>query len=145
MNFISSLRSIECNFLDNPLAGVTTCSANLTYGVNCDVPLGVYSSSGPTNLLRTTAITFINDISDYCFTINASTASETVIIEGTLNVINLGRCPLNFDDIHACIHKIYHNTFRICGHRTDRCSICVGSYHLWSTGFDVCTTPVVQV
>ena len=141
VNFISSLRSIECTFLDNPLDGVTTCSANLTYGANCDIPLGVYSSSGPTNLLRTTAINFISDISDYCFTINASSASETVIIEGTLNVINLGKGILN----DTLCSELLYNKLRICGHCTNCCSICIGNHHLWSTGFDVCTNPVVSV
>ena len=91
VNFVSTLRNIECTFLNKPLDSVATCSANLTYGANCDVPLGVYSSSGPTNFLRTPVINFINDVSEYCYSINASSASETVIIEGTLNVINLGK------------------------------------------------------
>ena len=87
VNFISSTRSIECTFLNKPQDSIKMCSANLTYGASCDVSLGVYSSAGLTNRLRTPIISFLDDVSDYCFTITASSGSETVIIEGTLNVI----------------------------------------------------------
>ena len=96
VNFISNARSIECTFLNKPQDSVKMCSANLTYGASCDISLGNYSSTGPTNRLSTPTINFLNEISDYCFTITASSGSETVIIEGTLNVIiNLGKNILN--------------------------------------------------
>ena len=97
VNFISSTRSIECTFLNKPQDSVKMCSANLTYGASCDVSLGVYSSTGPTNLLNIPIINFLSDVSNYCFTITASSGSETVIIEGTLNVINLGKTILMVD------------------------------------------------
>ena len=67
------------------------CIANITYGNDCDMQLAVYSSGGPTTSLSTPSITFINDIAEYCFTITARSGNNLVVVEGTLNVINLGK------------------------------------------------------
>ena len=89
--FTSLSRSIVCSFTIEPIKSDKECKANITYGNNCDMQLAVYSTSAPTTPLSTPPITFLNDVAEYCFTITASSGTNTVVVEGTLNVLNLGK------------------------------------------------------
>ena len=87
-----NVRSITCTFLNQPLENTKHCSANITYGANCDQSLGAYSgsSTGPSDFLSTSPIDLLNDIAEYCFIVTASSGNVTVVVEGTLNLINIG-------------------------------------------------------
>lgn len=65
------------------------CSASISYGTNCNSTLESKPSiRGTGNDLFTPSINFVNDNAEYCFEITASSANETVVLKGTLYVIN---------------------------------------------------------
>ena len=77
-----------CRFL-NQMKGIKSCSFNITYGENCETPLGVYSSTGPTDSvsLSTPSVEFIDNEAEYCFMLTATSGNNTVGVEGSLNLL----------------------------------------------------------
>ena len=76
-----------CTFINQPQDVVKQCSISITYGTLCDQVLGVYRSAGPSDILPSPSIEFLNDVAEYCFTVNASSGNLTTVIEGNLNLI----------------------------------------------------------
>ena len=87
VTFIPNTRSIMCTFMNQPQDVVKQCSISITYGTLCDQVLGVYRSAGPSDILPSPSIEFLNDVAEYCFTVNASSGNLTIVIEGNLNLI----------------------------------------------------------
>ena len=92
VNFEPATRSIMCTFLNQPLDRDKLCSASIAYGDNCDQHLGVYSGTGTGDSVTTQSLKLepMDDVNEYCFSVTASSGGRTVIVEGTLDVLNFG-------------------------------------------------------
>ena len=87
------MRTITCAFLKRSLDNVIfkECIANVTYGTNCDQKLNVHSGGGTGYSVTTSPLDLTGNIAKYCFTVTARSNDETVIVEGTLNLLNNGK------------------------------------------------------
>ena len=67
-----------------------------------DRHLGVYSGTGTGDSVTTQSLKLepMEGINEYCFSVTASSGGRTVIVEGTLDVLNLGKA-------HVCIPECY--------------------------------------
>ena len=70
--------------------GIKSCIANVTHGKNCEQYLGTYRVNGVGSTVTTPTIQFIPEVSSYCISISASSGNQTVIVEGNLDLVNIG-------------------------------------------------------
>jgi hypothetical protein len=64
------------------------CSANITYGENCDRFLGVFTGMGTGDTVETQPLETVPGVAEYCFLTSAETSNVTVLVDGTLlNII----------------------------------------------------------
>ena len=93
MNFDPTIRSIKCSFLNQPQGTVKYCNVSVAYGDNCDQQLGKYSSVGRGDSLTTQSLMLeaADGVNEFCFCVTASSDGKTVIVEGTLDVLNFGK------------------------------------------------------
>lgn len=85
MTFDPTTRSVLCSFLNESLIDQgKKCIANITYGINCNQPLGVFSGVGAGNSVITPSVEFIDTVSEYCLLVSAISGNVTVMVEGTL-------------------------------------------------------------
>ena len=90
VNFDLNQRSIICTFLNQPPNIVKQCSANITYGEDCDRFLGVFSGMGTEDTVATQPLESVPGVVEYCFLVTAAagTNNVTVLVDGTLlNII----------------------------------------------------------
>lgn len=73
--------------------GVKQCTANITYGADCDQNIGIFRGMGTGDSVVTTSLVLIDGVTEYCYVVNTSSGTVTVFIEGTfqIGVINFGR------------------------------------------------------
>lgn len=91
VTFIASTKRFHCQFLrSSPVNSVQQCTVNVTYGSNCDKNLGTYRNTNNSNFVLTPPLDFIDSVSEYCFSVAATSNNEIVILEGILNLINTG-------------------------------------------------------
>lgn len=94
MNFNPTRRNFECSFLNQPQEREKECNASITYGNNCEQELGVFAGMGIGDSVATTELSLDNimtaDVSEYCFSVTATSGMNTVVVEGMLDIINLG-------------------------------------------------------
>ena len=87
VNFDLNLKSIICTFLNQPPNVMKQCSANITYGEDCDRFLGVFSGMGTGDTVATQQLVTIPGVAEYCFLVTAEINNVTVLISGFLNNI----------------------------------------------------------
>ena len=90
--------SFRCTFHNQPQDYIKRCNVSIARSGNCDKPLGIYSSSGIGDSIQTPPLilNLTSGISKFCFSVNASSGgSRTVIVEGTLNIANIGNIILH--------------------------------------------------
>ena len=88
VNFDLNQKSIICTFLHQPPNIVKQCSANITYGEDCDRSLGVFSGMGTGDTVPTQPLESVPGVVEYCFLVTARTNNVTVLVDGTLlNII----------------------------------------------------------
>ena len=63
------------------------CSANITYGEDCDRFLGVFSGMGTEDTIATQPLETVPGVDEYCFLVTAETNNVTVLVNGFLNNI----------------------------------------------------------
>ena len=97
MRFTPDDRSIVCSFINQPTSTLKHCSANITYGENCDQLLGIYDTVSNGNSVRTPPLETRADVADYCFIVTATSNNVTVMVEGSL--VNIGKLVLSTDII----------------------------------------------
>ena len=90
VNFDPNQRTITCTFLNLPHNIMKQCSANITYGANCDLLLNVYSNIGIGDTVVTPQLETVPGVVEYCFLVTAISNNVTVFVEGNLQ--NLGTC-----------------------------------------------------
>ena len=103
MSFSQDDQSIVCSFFNQPTATLKNCSANITYGSNCDQLLGVYSTETSGNTLRTPPLVTRADTTEYCYVVTATSSNVTVMVEGI------------FTDIGIYLKSVVHQ-YEICKH-----------------------------
>ena len=84
VNFDLNQKSIICTFLNQPPNIVKQCSANITYGEDCDRFLGVFSGMGTGDTVATQPLESVPGVVEYCFLVTARTNNVTVLVDGTL-------------------------------------------------------------
>ena len=90
MNFDLNQRSIICTFLNQPPNIIKRCSANITYGEDCDRFLGVFSGMGTGDTVTTQPLEAVPGVTEYCFLVTAEANNVTVLIDGTLlNILGM--------------------------------------------------------
>ena len=91
VTFNASTRTVVCNF-SKTLASDShkQCIVNLTYGAECDQLLGTYTGIGSNNLITSSPLGFMSDVSEYCISVNATRDNETVIVEERINFFQTG-------------------------------------------------------
>lgn len=67
--------------------GDKQCTANVTYGANCDQHLGTFRGSGTGDSVATLPLELIDSVTEYCYLVTTSSGAVTVNIDGTLNVL----------------------------------------------------------
>ena len=87
VNFDLNQKSIICTFLNQPPNVVKQCSANITYGEDCDRFLGILSGMGAGDTVETQPLETIAGVVEYCFLVTAETNNVTVLVNGFLNNI----------------------------------------------------------
>ena len=97
VNFDHKSSSFKCLFLDQPPNYIKRCSVSIARSINCHQPLGIYSMSDVGDSVQTPPLllNLTDGINEFCFLVNASSGgNRTVIIEGTLNIANIGNVNL---------------------------------------------------
>jgi hypothetical protein len=84
VNFDLNQRSIMCTFLNQPLNIVKRCSANITYGEDCDRFLGFFNGMGTGDTVTTQPLEAVAGVDEYCFLVTAESINVTVLVDGTL-------------------------------------------------------------
>jgi hypothetical protein len=84
VDFDVNQRSIICTFLNQPSNIVKQCSANITYGENCDRFLGVFNGMGTGDSVVTQPLETVPRVAEYCFLVTAETNNVTVLVDGIL-------------------------------------------------------------
>lgn len=94
VNFNKTARRFNCTFLSPPPNTLKHCKASVKYGNDCGKQLkgGLLngSSSADTVMTEVLVLRHIEGVNEYCFSVTASSDNKTVIIEGTLDVLNCG-------------------------------------------------------
>lgn len=65
------------------------CSANITYGEDCNRFLGVFSGMDTEDIVVTQRLERVPGVIEYCFLVIAEANNVTVLVNGTLH---LGTC-----------------------------------------------------
>lgn len=58
------------------------CTANITYGTNCDQQLGSYSNTSTGDYVTTPSLELMSDITEYCYLVVASSGNTTAAVRG---------------------------------------------------------------
>ena len=90
VKFDPNQRTITCMFLNQPPNVMKQCSANITYGTNCDRFLNTYNGVGTGDTVTTQPLEAVPGVVEYCFLVNATSNNVTVLVDGTLDLQNLG-------------------------------------------------------
>ena len=92
MNFNQTTRRFNCTFLNLSPNVLKQCKASIAYGNDCDQQIGLFygNGSGDTVMTEIIGLQPIEGVNEYCFSVTASSGNKTVIVEGTLDVINFG-------------------------------------------------------
>lgn len=107
VRFDAAMRSFSCDFLNQSiLMGRKVCIANITYGENCDQHLGIYSDTSIGSSVTTPTIEFISGESFYCISVSASNSNRTVIVEGNLDLLNIGNVTMILYSLKLRVHII---------------------------------------
>ena len=67
------------------------CSANITYGENCDTLLDTYNGMGIGGTVETQQLELVPGVVEYCFLVTATSNNVTVLVDGTLRYLILGK------------------------------------------------------
>ena len=79
-----------CTFLNQPPNIAKQCSANITYGEDCDRFLGIFNGMGTGDTVTTQPLEAVPGVAEYCFLVTAETNNVTVLVDGTLlNIIGM--------------------------------------------------------
>ena len=84
VNFDPIQKRIICTFLNQPPNAMKQCSANITYGEDCDRFLGVFNGMGTGDTVATQPLETVAGIVEYCFLVTAETNNVMVLVDGTL-------------------------------------------------------------
>ena len=84
-------KSVVCTFLNQPPGPniVKRCSANITYGKDCNRFLSVLNGMGTGDTVATQPLETVPGVIEYCFLVIAEANNVTVLVNGTLK---LGTC-----------------------------------------------------
>lgn len=63
------------------------CSANITYGENCESVLSTFIGAGTGDTVETQQLNAVPGVVEYCFLVTAESNNVTVLVEGTLQNI----------------------------------------------------------
>ena len=88
VNFDLTNKRILCTFINQPSAIIKQCSANVTFGENCDQLLNVYEGEGTGDIVSTSQLETVPGVTEYCFVVTANISNITVMVQG--NLVNLG-------------------------------------------------------
>ena len=88
VNFNLKERRIVCTFINQPSAIIKQCSANVTFGENCNQLLNVYEGDGTGDIVSTSQLETVPGVTEYCFVVTANISNITVMVQG--NLVNLG-------------------------------------------------------
>jgi hypothetical protein len=92
VNFDRNQRSIMCTFLNKTPNIMKQCSANITYGEDCDRFLNIFSGMGTGDIVATQPLEGVPGVTEYCFLVTAETNNRMVLIDGTLVLNIIGKC-----------------------------------------------------
>ena len=71
----------------NQSSGLKYCTANISYGFNCNEVLGIYRGSSNTSSVKTVMIATIGDVTEYCYNVTTNVQNMTmVVVEGILTL-----------------------------------------------------------
>ena len=85
VNYDSSEQIIICNFMNQPPENLKHCNASIASGINCKTHHGDYRSTGTGEILSTSPIA-IDGLTEFCFSVNASSGNVIATVEGTLAI-----------------------------------------------------------
>ena len=81
---------ITCTFLNQPPNILKHCSANITYGPNCDILLDTFSGTDTGDTVATERLKALPEVVEYCYLITAISNNITVLVNGTLQILMSG-------------------------------------------------------
>ena len=88
VNYNSETNSFNCTFINLPSNDLKQCTANITYGTNCDQQLsGAYTDTSTGDYVTIPQLELINGVTGYCFTVVASSGDLTAAIRGRIFVV----------------------------------------------------------
>ena len=88
VSYDSETNSFNCTFISLPSNDLKKCTANITYGTNCDQQLpGAYTNISTGDYVTIPQLELINGVTEYCFTVVASSGDLTAAIRGRIFVI----------------------------------------------------------
>ena len=64
---------------------------NITYGKNCEIFLDSYSGMGTGDSVETQQLEVVPGVVEYCFLVTATSNNVTVLVDGTLQYLILGK------------------------------------------------------
>ena len=79
--------ALSCTFRDQYKSDTLSCIAILYSGENCEHYVGLFDSTLTANNVRSIELDLWDNSTDYCYTINASNGTLSVIVEGVFNLM----------------------------------------------------------
>ena len=89
VSFDPDQRRIICTFLNQPSDIEKQCSANITYGTNCDRFVNNFKGVGTGDTVATEQLEVVSGVVDYCFLVTAKSSDVTLLVEGNLQYNNI--------------------------------------------------------
>ena len=89
VTFNTTTNIFLCHFLKTSNTdSYKQCNINVSYGASCDQHVGTYTGSGTAMVIAPPPLDFdfIDGVSEYCLSVNATSDNETVIVEEILNL-----------------------------------------------------------
>ena len=80
-------RSIICTFLNQQRGVLKQCSANISYGENCNSFLNIFTGMDVGDTVETHQLEVVPGVVEYCFLVTATSNNITVLVEGNLQNI----------------------------------------------------------
>lgn len=77
-------------FLNLPNDVLKQCTANITHGTNCDQQFSdfsVYTNRSTGEFVTTPPIELIDDVTEYCYLVVASSGNITAAVRGRMSII----------------------------------------------------------
>ena len=100
VSFDSATNRLRCIFSSLPNDVLKQCTANITYGINCDQQFSdLYSNESTGEFVTIPPLELMSDVTEYCFIVTASSNNLTATVRGIFFAIDTTKMNGDYNNI----------------------------------------------